>query len=127
MVFSLIREMEWKNFYIDLVLVPLAVLTLVLYHVFLWYKAKTSPHNTVIGVNSVGRRIWVESMMEVRFLAWYFRKLYIHGYGFMQICGNGYWKSLVVYLGWRWFKDLMYVCFKHKLRVKLTYLIGSLV
>lgn len=64
MVFSLIREMEWKNFYIDLVLVPLAVLTLVLYHVFLWYKAKTSPHNTVIGVNSVGRRIWVESMME---------------------------------------------------------------
>lgn len=64
MVFSLIREMEWKNFYIDLVLVPLAVLTIVLYHVFLWYKAKTSPHNTVIGVNSVGRRIWVESMME---------------------------------------------------------------
>lgn len=60
----IIKEMEWKNFYIDLVLVPLAILAVVLYHVFLWYKAKTSPHITVVGVNSVGRRIWVESIME---------------------------------------------------------------
>lgn len=56
--------MEWKKFYIDLVLVPLGILAVVLYHVFLWYKAKTSPHITVVGVNSVGRRIWVESMIE---------------------------------------------------------------
>jgi len=64
MFFSLNKEMEWKKSYTDLVLVPLAILTVVLYHVFLWYKAKTNPHITVIGVNSVGRRIWVESMME---------------------------------------------------------------
>eukprot|EP01018_Ginkgo_biloba_P004628 Gb_18351 [translate_table: standard] len=56
--------MELKKSYLDLTLVPLGVLVNMLYHVFLWYKVKTSPLHTVIGLNSVGRRLWVETLME---------------------------------------------------------------
>jgi len=56
--------MEWKKSYLDLVLVPLAILCGLIYHCVLWYRVKNYPLQTTIGVNSIGRRLWIESMIR---------------------------------------------------------------
>ncbi|PIA43904.1 hypothetical protein AQUCO_01800149v1 [Aquilegia coerulea] len=56
--------MEWRKSYLDLVLVPLGLLINISYHVWLWHKVRTTPHSTIIGTNSTGRRIWVSAMMK---------------------------------------------------------------
>lgn len=58
--------MEWKKCYLDVILVPLAILLSIGYHVWLWYNVRTHPHTTIIAINASGRRNWVAAMMKVR-------------------------------------------------------------
>lgn len=50
---------------LDFVLVPLGLLSLVAYHLWLLYRITRHPTTTVIGINAINRRIWVQTMMEV--------------------------------------------------------------
>ncbi|KAG6508264.1 hypothetical protein ZIOFF_033638 [Zingiber officinale] len=56
--------MEWRKGYLDLVLVPLGLLLPLVYHLWLWYRVRSKPLHTIIGINSVGRRLWVEAVMK---------------------------------------------------------------
>ncbi|XP_058780647.1 uncharacterized protein LOC131654719 [Vicia villosa] len=56
--------MEWKKCYLDVILVPLAILMSIGYHVWLWYNVRTHPHTTIIAINANGRRNWVAAMMK---------------------------------------------------------------
>ncbi|KAJ1700231.1 hypothetical protein LUZ63_000010 [Rhynchospora breviuscula] len=56
--------MEWRKSYLDLVLVPFAIFFPMMYHAWLWYKVRSQPHRTFIGVNSAGRRLWVAAIMK---------------------------------------------------------------
>ncbi|KAL5074195.1 hypothetical protein RYX36_013179 [Vicia faba] len=56
--------MEWKKCYLDVILVPLAILLSIGYHVWLWYNVRTHPHTTIIAINANGRRNWVGAMMK---------------------------------------------------------------
>nr|CAD1824756.1 unnamed protein product [Ananas comosus var. bracteatus] len=56
--------MEWRKSYLDLILVPLALFFPMLYHVWLWRKVRSRPHETIIGINSAGRRLWVVAMIK---------------------------------------------------------------
>ncbi|KAL1830514.1 hypothetical protein ACET3Z_000165 [Daucus carota] len=56
--------MEWRKCYLDAVLVPLALLVSVSYHVWLWHRVRTQPLSTVVGTNARGRRLWVFAMMK---------------------------------------------------------------
>lgn len=57
---------EWREYYLDVILVPLGLLITIAYHVWLWHKVRTQPSSTVIGINAHGRRFWVPAMMKVR-------------------------------------------------------------
>jgi len=57
--------MEWRSCYLDVILVPLAILISIGYHVWLWHKVRTQPHTTIVGINASGRRNWVNAMMKV--------------------------------------------------------------
>ncbi|XWS09402.1 hypothetical protein CRYUN_Cryun40dG0082100 [Craigia yunnanensis] len=50
--------------YLDCILVPIGILTMVAYHIWLLHGIIKHPTNTLIGVNSISRRFWVHSMME---------------------------------------------------------------
>ncbi|XP_074555983.1 uncharacterized protein LOC141811823 [Curcuma longa] len=56
--------MEWRKGYLDLVLVPLGLLFPLVYHLWLWYRVRSKPLHTIVGINSVGRRLWVEAIMK---------------------------------------------------------------
>ncbi|KAG6484130.1 uncharacterized protein LOC122017037 [Zingiber officinale] len=56
--------MEWRKCYLDLVLVPLGLFFLLVYHLWLWYRVSSKPLHTIIGINSIGRRLWVKAMMK---------------------------------------------------------------
>ncbi|KAI4350968.1 hypothetical protein L6164_005370 [Bauhinia variegata] len=49
--------------YLDYVLVPLGLLVLVIYHIWLLYHILRNPSRTVIGLNAQSRHQWVLSMM----------------------------------------------------------------
>ncbi|KAM7277991.1 hypothetical protein ACFE04_005125 [Oxalis oulophora] len=55
--------MEWRKCYLDVILVPLGLLITISYNVYLWHKVQTQPLSTIIGTNSIGRRLWVSSIM----------------------------------------------------------------
>lgn len=57
--------MEWKNYYLDVILIPLGLLLTFTYHAWLWYKVKTRPLATIIGVNAAVRRPWIAAMLAV--------------------------------------------------------------
>lgn len=69
-------EMEWRKCYVDLVLVPLAILFSVAYNAWLWHKVRSQPLQTLIGINSAGRRKWVIAMIKVLIF------IYIYTYTF---------------------------------------------
>ena len=50
---------------LDFVLVPSGLLLMVVYHVWLFYRIMKHPTKTVIGINAINRRFWVQAMMEV--------------------------------------------------------------
>ncbi|KAJ1403970.1 hypothetical protein SESBI_26890 [Sesbania bispinosa] len=56
--------MEWRKYYLDVVLVPLGYLIIIGYHVWLWHKVRTQPSSTIIGINTHGRRSWVPAMLK---------------------------------------------------------------
>ncbi|KAI7735927.1 hypothetical protein M8C21_012685, partial [Ambrosia artemisiifolia] len=56
--------MEFKNYYLDLVMVPFSILMSLCYHVWLWHKIRTQPLSTVMGANAHARRVWVSTIMK---------------------------------------------------------------
>ncbi|XP_078174205.1 uncharacterized protein LOC144567872 [Carex rostrata] len=49
---------------LDYVLVPIGVLALLGYHLWLLYRVVMHPSTTVIGINSMNRRLWVQFVMQ---------------------------------------------------------------
>ncbi|KAF5774270.1 hypothetical protein HanXRQr2_Chr13g0598381 [Helianthus annuus] len=58
------REMEFKKYYLDLVMVPLSIMISICYHLWLWNKIRTQPLSTVMGANAHARRLWVSTVMK---------------------------------------------------------------
>ncbi|KAK4740444.1 hypothetical protein SAY87_032386 [Trapa incisa] len=56
--------MEDQNRLLEFTLVPLGLLILFAYHLWLLYRIVKHPTKTFIGVNAISRRFWVLSMME---------------------------------------------------------------
>ncbi|KAJ1402662.1 hypothetical protein SESBI_27848 [Sesbania bispinosa] len=56
--------MEWRKYYLDMMLVPLGYLISVGYHFWLWHKTRTEPFSTTIGINAHARRFWVPTMLK---------------------------------------------------------------
>ncbi|URE14971.1 hypothetical protein MUK42_11783 [Musa troglodytarum] len=56
--------MEWRKSYLDLMLVPLGLLFPIVYHLWLWHKVRSQPLRTIIGINSAGRRFWVQAVIK---------------------------------------------------------------
>ncbi|GMJ00498.1 hypothetical protein like AT5G24600 [Hibiscus trionum] len=50
--------------YLDCILVPMGILFMLAYHLWLLYRIVKHPTRTVIGVNAINRRFWVQAMME---------------------------------------------------------------
>jgi hypothetical protein len=51
---------------LDYVLVPVGLLFMTAYHIWLLHQIANHPTRTVIGINAINRRFWVRAMMEVR-------------------------------------------------------------
>ncbi|XP_009361245.2 uncharacterized protein LOC103951551 [Pyrus x bretschneideri] len=49
---------------LDYILVPAGLLLMVTYHLWLLCRIVKQPNETVIGINSINRRFWVQAMME---------------------------------------------------------------
>ncbi|KAG4954927.1 hypothetical protein HKD37_14G041077 [Glycine soja] len=49
---------------LDLILVPSGFLVMLAYHFWLLHQIMKHPTKTVIGVNAINRRLWVQAMME---------------------------------------------------------------
>lgn len=49
---------------LDYVLVPAGLLVMLAYHAWLLHRIVWHPNKTVIGVNAINRRFWVQAMME---------------------------------------------------------------
>ncbi|KAJ6340780.1 hypothetical protein OIU77_008520 [Salix suchowensis] len=49
---------------LDYSLVPLGLVIMVAYHIWLLYRVMKHPTKTVIGINAINRRFWVRAMME---------------------------------------------------------------
>ncbi|KAK6926115.1 Protein of unknown function DUF599 [Dillenia turbinata] len=49
---------------LDFTLVPTGILLMVSYHIWLLYRITNHPTKTVIGINAINRRFWVQAMME---------------------------------------------------------------
>ncbi|XP_065850281.1 uncharacterized protein [Euphorbia lathyris] len=56
--------MEWRKCYMDVILVPLGLITLIGYHFWLWHKVRSDPLSTIVGTNSRARRFWVASIIK---------------------------------------------------------------
>ncbi|KAJ1402666.1 hypothetical protein SESBI_27852 [Sesbania bispinosa] len=56
--------MEWRKYYMDLMLVPLGLVIILTYHVWLWHKCRTQPFTTIFGRDADGRQFWVPAMMK---------------------------------------------------------------
>ncbi|XP_057800711.1 uncharacterized protein LOC131016116 [Salvia miltiorrhiza] len=53
-----------QKYALDYALVPLGLLVMVAYHLWLLRRVLRHPTTTVIGINAVNRRLWVRFMME---------------------------------------------------------------
>ncbi|KAJ4799129.1 hypothetical protein LUZ62_023318 [Rhynchospora pubera] len=57
--------MGWEtNWCVDMILVPLGFLMCVSYHLWLWQKIRTQPHQTYVGLKSTAQRAWVLTMTK---------------------------------------------------------------
>ncbi|KAJ4899090.1 hypothetical protein Rs2_13041 [Raphanus sativus] len=56
--------MEWRECYLDVILVPPGLMVYAAYHIYLWYKLRTQPLTTTIGTNARARRFWVASIIK---------------------------------------------------------------
>ncbi|KAJ7947031.1 Protein of unknown function, DUF599 [Quillaja saponaria] len=57
--------MDFHKEHLDLVLVPLGLLIMFAYHLFLLYRYLNRPHTTVMGFENNDKRAWVERIMQV--------------------------------------------------------------
>jgi hypothetical protein len=57
--------MEWRECYLDVILVPLGVLINIGYHAWLCHKVQTQPLTTAIGTYTVAQCLWVPAIMKV--------------------------------------------------------------
>lgn len=57
--------MDFRVGLFDATFVPLGFIILLSYQLFLYFRVRYAPMRTVIGVNHLARRHWVESMMKV--------------------------------------------------------------
>ncbi|KAK7270744.1 hypothetical protein RJT34_26136 [Clitoria ternatea] len=56
--------MEWRKYYMDMLLVPFALFIIFSYHVWLWHKTRTQPFTTTFGRDADGWKLWVPTMMK---------------------------------------------------------------
>ncbi|XP_073128545.1 uncharacterized protein [Henckelia pumila] len=56
--------MIMKERILDYVLVPLGLIAMVAYHIWLLRQILSRPATTVVGINAINRRLWVRAMME---------------------------------------------------------------
>ncbi|CAA7023279.1 unnamed protein product [Microthlaspi erraticum] len=56
--------MEWRTWYLDAILVPLALVMMLCYHIYLCVMVRTQPFSTVLGINTRGRKIWISAMIK---------------------------------------------------------------
>ncbi|GAA0152949.1 hypothetical protein LIER_37595 [Lithospermum erythrorhizon] len=49
---------------LDWILVPLGLVLMVSYHIWLLHQIFNNPIRTVVGINAANRRLWVSAMME---------------------------------------------------------------
>lgn len=57
--------MEWRDSFLDVMLIPLSLLLPMVYHVWLWRAIRLRPLRTAVGINSATRRLWAISMLKV--------------------------------------------------------------
>ncbi|TYI91713.1 hypothetical protein E1A91_D02G013300v1 [Gossypium mustelinum] len=50
--------------YLDCILVPIGLLIMTVYHLWLLHRVIKYPIKTIIGINAISRRFWVHCMME---------------------------------------------------------------
>ncbi|KAJ9562791.1 hypothetical protein OSB04_007951 [Centaurea solstitialis] len=55
----------WKESYLDLILVPLGLLIMCIYHLFLLYRYLRIPETTTIGYENHNKKAWVEKMLQI--------------------------------------------------------------
>lgn len=58
--------MEEKN--LDFVLVPLGLVIMAVYHLWLFSAVIRKPKSTVVGLNALARKRWVKFMMAVSYI-----------------------------------------------------------
>lgn len=51
--------------FLDLILVPIGLIIMLGYHLFLLYRYLNHPHTTVMGFENHDRRAWVQALMQV--------------------------------------------------------------
>ncbi|CAN8252217.1 unnamed protein product [Cochlearia groenlandica] len=56
--------MEWKKWHLDAIIVPIALVMMLSYHIYLSFMVRTKPYSTILGINSRGRRLWISVMIK---------------------------------------------------------------
>ncbi|KAI7727489.1 hypothetical protein M8C21_008291 [Ambrosia artemisiifolia] len=56
---------KWKDEYLDMTLVPLGLLIMCIYHLFLFYRYLKRPYLTAIGYENHNKKAWVEKMLLI--------------------------------------------------------------
>uniref|UniRef100_A0A0D9XCM9 DUF599 domain-containing protein n=1 Tax=Leersia perrieri TaxID=77586 RepID=A0A0D9XCM9_9ORYZ len=56
--------MEWRDSFLDLILIPLTLLVPIVYHVWLRRAIRLTPLRTATGINSATRHLWVTNMIK---------------------------------------------------------------
>eukprot|EP01018_Ginkgo_biloba_P025989 Gb_09351 [translate_table: standard] len=56
--------MGFEKYDLDYAMVPAGLLLLSAYHAWLLYRIIKYPTTTVVGINAINRKVWVETMME---------------------------------------------------------------
>ncbi|XP_030445538.1 uncharacterized protein LOC115668179 [Syzygium oleosum] len=57
--------MSWRKECLDVILVPIGLLIMSGYHLFLLYRCLKFPQTTVIGYENHCRKVWVERMLQI--------------------------------------------------------------
>ncbi|KAG8057248.1 hypothetical protein GUJ93_ZPchr0002g25373 [Zizania palustris] len=60
----LLIMVEWRDSFLDLILIPFSLLIPMAYHVWLWRAVRLSPLRTAVGISSATRRLWAISMTK---------------------------------------------------------------
>lgn len=91
------KRMGWKESNLDLILVPTGFILIMCYHLGLWYKVRTQPFATFIGINTSGRRLWVSSIMKVFFFFFcYFFSLIFSYQDFLYVLFGFRFRKIVI-------------------------------